>query len=168
MPPRLEAIVAIDAPAGSDDTVEVASVGTATDTTVDVASADTATARTVTATPHHESQPERPARSNLVLAVQRALSERGYDPGPIDGIAGPMTRTAVLHYQRRAGVAPDGVIDRPLLQSLGTDAPRPVRVASTDDSSTHSDAVLPGFQKSVRAFSDALTALFGFEPDHGR
>lgn len=35
----------------------------------------------------------------LVRAVQRELADRGYDPGPVDGIAGVMTEAAVLAFQ---------------------------------------------------------------------
>jgi peptidoglycan hydrolase-like protein with peptidoglycan-binding domain len=34
-----------------------------------------------------------------VKLAQEALQKRGYNPGPIDGLFGPQTRNAVLHYQ---------------------------------------------------------------------
>jgi peptidoglycan hydrolase-like protein with peptidoglycan-binding domain len=35
----------------------------------------------------------------VVRTVQRLLSQRGYDPGPADGLAGTATRAAVLAYE---------------------------------------------------------------------
>jgi uncharacterized protein (TIGR02594 family) len=41
--------------------------------------------------------------------IQRALRAAGFDPGPIDGIAGPRTRAAIRAFQRAAGLVPDGI-----------------------------------------------------------
>lgn len=38
------------------------------------------------------------ARTNHVRDVQRALAAAGYDPGPIDGIMGPLTKAALRKY----------------------------------------------------------------------
>lgn len=40
-----------------------------------------------------------PTRQPLVREAQRALRDLGYDPGPIDGVVGPRTRTALAKYQ---------------------------------------------------------------------
>ncbi len=56
--------------------------------------------------------------STLVRKVQRALKERGYDPGPIDGLAGPRSRAAVMAFQEETGFAPTGAIDAALLEEL--------------------------------------------------
>jgi hypothetical protein len=42
--------------------------------------------------------------------IQAALVELGYDPGPIDGIWGRKTRSAVRAFQRDAGLVADGVV----------------------------------------------------------
>ena len=34
----------------------------------------------------------------------------GYDPGPIDGIFGPLTRSAVVKFQIDNGLVPDGIV----------------------------------------------------------
>lgn len=49
-----------------------------------------------------------PVRGELVRAVQAGLLERGSDPGPIDGIFGNFTESAVRDWQRRAGRAETG------------------------------------------------------------
>ena len=58
-----------------------------------------------------------PAR-DLVRAVQEGLAALGYDPGPIDGVAGPKTRAAIGDFQIAAGLAPDGVASPVLLARL--------------------------------------------------
>jgi len=58
------------------------------------------------------------AVSPLVADIQRALRRHGFDPGPIDGIAGPRTVAAVRAFQRRVGERPDGVADTALLRDL--------------------------------------------------
>ncbi|MGI9407651.1 MAG: peptidoglycan-binding domain-containing protein [Hyphomicrobiaceae bacterium] len=40
-----------------------------------------------------------PADRETVRAIQRELSVRGYEPGPVDGILGIMTRAAVMAYE---------------------------------------------------------------------
>lgn len=45
----------------------------------------------------------------LVKWLQTRLAEMGIDPGPIDGYFGPKTRTAVLAFQRKDGLAVDGI-----------------------------------------------------------
>lgn len=58
-----------------------------------------------------------PAR-DLVRAVQEGLAALGYDPGPIDGVAGPKTRAAIGDFQTAAGLAPDGTASPALLARL--------------------------------------------------
>jgi hypothetical protein len=56
---------------------------------------------------------------SLEADVQLALRRRGYYHGPIDGDAGPGTRSAIRDYQYDRGLAPTGRIDRDLIRSLG-------------------------------------------------
>jgi peptidoglycan hydrolase-like protein with peptidoglycan-binding domain len=58
------------------------------------------------------------ATPETVTAIQRALLQAGYDPGPIDGIIGSQTMTAVKDYQR-AKELPVGNLTIETLQSLG-------------------------------------------------
>lgn len=53
-----------------------------------------------------------------VRGVQKELSAHGYDPGPIDGIAGPQTEAAVRAYQADAGLDINGKADKRLLDHL--------------------------------------------------
>ena len=54
-----------------------------------------------------------------VRKVQQLLTQRGVRSGPIDGVAGPMTKAAVRSFQERYGMAPSGDIDNQLLFALG-------------------------------------------------
>ncbi len=45
-----------------------------------------------------------------VMEVQALLEKLGYDPGPVDGRFGLRMKTAVVAFQRDAGLMPDGVI----------------------------------------------------------
>ena len=57
--------------------------------------------------------------SVLVAQVQRKLKKLGYYEGVVDGEMGRGTRGAIRAYQNENGLAETGVIDRPLLRSLG-------------------------------------------------
>jgi hypothetical protein len=53
-----------------------------------------------------------------VRAAQDYLARLGYYGGPIDGINGPKTRTAVANYQTDSGLPPDGKVSRDLIARL--------------------------------------------------
>jgi len=54
-----------------------------------------------------------------ILRVQQALQRKGFDPGPADGVLGPMTREAVREYQDRYGMPATGELDNQTLYALG-------------------------------------------------
>jgi hypothetical protein len=56
---------------------------------------------------------------SMVAAVQRRLGQLGYYHGVVDGVIGPQTRGAIAAFESRNGLAVDGTISRPLLDSLG-------------------------------------------------
>src|SRR3954447_15687259 len=57
--------------------------------------------------------------TNTIRDVQQALKDKGFDPGPVDGINGPMTRAAVKKYQDQQSLNEDGRIGPKTLDSLG-------------------------------------------------
>ena len=59
----------------------------------------------------------------IVEAVQRTLSERGYDPGKVDGAMGWRTRGALRKFQRTVGLLDTGLIDDETLAVLGLESP---------------------------------------------
>jgi len=61
---------------------------------------------------------EAPA-STLAIDVQRRLAHRGYYHGPIDGIVGPGTRSAIAAFQADHGLDPNGYMSDETLGRLG-------------------------------------------------
>ncbi|MEZ5175633.1 MAG: peptidoglycan-binding protein [Acidimicrobiia bacterium] len=59
------------------------------------------------------------ARGSAVRAVQRELADRGFDPGPADGIFGPRTLSAVVAFQRSKSLWVDGLVGPRTLSALG-------------------------------------------------
>ena len=110
------------------------------DTTVAAAPAVEAAAPVSTPPPAVEAReaaaPEEPAPRPLVFAevreLQRRLRAAGFDPGPLDGSAGPTTANAARQYQRARGLAVTGEVDHDLLARLreertATPSPPPPR-----------------------------------------
>ncbi|QEE37276.1 lytic murein transglycosylase [Octadecabacter sp. SW4] len=52
------------------------------------------------------------------LAIQRALAQRGYDIGTIDGVVGAKTQAAISDFQRRQGMVVTGQATRDVLAAL--------------------------------------------------
>lgn len=42
--------------------------------------------------------------------IQRALSEKGFNPGPVDGFLGSQTKEAIKAFQSASGLAVDGIV----------------------------------------------------------
>jgi Putative peptidoglycan binding domain len=55
----------------------------------------------------------------VIANVQAALQQQGYYHDEVDGLLGPLTRTALADYQRDHGLYETAAIDRPTLASLG-------------------------------------------------
>jgi peptidoglycan hydrolase-like protein with peptidoglycan-binding domain len=54
-----------------------------------------------------------------IRQVQLGLRDKGFDPGPIDGVAGVRTKEAVRNFQDRYGMKASGEIDNQTLYALG-------------------------------------------------
>jgi peptidoglycan lytic transglycosylase B len=59
------------------------------------------------------------ANSEQVKTLQKALQDKGMDPGPIDGIMGPKTQTALRTYQKDQKLPETGRMDSQTLEKLG-------------------------------------------------
>ena len=59
------------------------------------------------------------AASARVAALQIGLRAHGLNPGPVDGVRGPLTTTAVASFQRRNGIRATGRVGRATRQALG-------------------------------------------------
>jgi hypothetical protein len=51
--------------------------------------------------------------------IQAQLKEKGFDPGPIDGIPGPRTQAAIVHFQRAHDLDANGIPDDATQAALG-------------------------------------------------
>jgi peptidoglycan hydrolase-like protein with peptidoglycan-binding domain len=54
-----------------------------------------------------------------VKRLQKALQDKGMDPGPIDGILGPKTQAALRSFQRDQKLPETGRMDNDTLAKLG-------------------------------------------------
>jgi peptidoglycan hydrolase-like protein with peptidoglycan-binding domain len=63
-------------------------------------------------------------RKAYIRGIQEELAAHRYDPGPADGLLGPMTRRAIRKYERDAGLPVDGVASKELLDHLKFAEPR--------------------------------------------
>jgi peptidoglycan hydrolase-like protein with peptidoglycan-binding domain len=59
------------------------------------------------------------AGSEQVKAVQKALQDKGMDPGPIDGIMGPKTMAALKAFQKDQKLTESGRLDDQTREKLG-------------------------------------------------
>jgi hypothetical protein len=57
--------------------------------------------------------------SDDIQQAQQALKDKGFDPGPVDGVDGLKTKTAVKEFQKSQNLAPDGRLGPQTLDSLG-------------------------------------------------
>lgn len=72
--------------------------------------------------------------------IQCLLTYLGYDPGPIDGLRGPKTTSALLAFQRGEKLSPDGIVgpktQKALLSAVSADRIyTPPKNVSTDGQS---------------------------------
>jgi soluble lytic murein transglycosylase-like protein len=58
------------------------------------------------------------AASARVAALQVGLRAHGFDPGPVDGVRGPMTTKALIAFQRARGVRATGLVGRGTRRAL--------------------------------------------------
>lgn len=58
------------------------------------------------------------SRRELIAKAQLLLAEKGFDPGPADGMMGERTRQAVMEFQERAGLPANGEITEELVRKL--------------------------------------------------
>jgi hypothetical protein len=59
------------------------------------------------------------AASARVAALQVGLHAHGFDPGPVDGVRGPLTSGALIGFQRARGIKPTGRVGRATHRALG-------------------------------------------------
>ena len=80
------------------------------------------------------------ADRDLVRLVQIALSQRGHDPGIVDGLMGRKTERSIGEFRKANALAPDGGVDPSLLAALLGDA-----AAASGDSNSANDGACDEF-----------------------
>ena len=81
------------------------------------------------------------ARGNEVKEVQRRLKQWGYYQGEVDGIFGSGTKSAVIAFQKKNGLTPDGVVGKATYKALGMTSSYNA-LAGTSSNYTSSDLYL--------------------------
>ena len=97
------------------------------------------------------------AQSDAVLQAQRALTERGYHPGPTDGLMGPRTRRALRDFQLDMGLDATGLLDQATSEALA-------RLPMTSDQGAALDAET-GREATGHADVPLTTPQSDIEPD---
>jgi len=105
---------------------------------------------------------EPPLQRDEVRDIQARLRAFGFNPGPLDGIAGPATQAAMMHYQQNRELPQTGTIDRQLLEQLRQD-PAPEVVAPQVVQRTARPARASGAARSSDPFDPLRTAAQDFE-----
>jgi hypothetical protein len=78
-------------------------------------------------TPSEQKAEQGPLNQDEVREVQTWLKAYGLDPGPIDGLPGPLTTAAIKKYELARQKVQTGALDPSLLEILRRDVGRPIR-----------------------------------------
>ena len=97
-----------------------------------------------------------------IREIQTKLRAFGFNPGPLDGVAGPATHAAMMHYQQNRELPQTGTIDRQLLEQLRQD-PAPEVVAPQVVQRPARPARASGATRSSDPFDPLRTAAQDFE-----
>ena len=65
--------------------------------------------------------------AQTVRHAQKALNDRGFRTGGVDGHMGPQTEAALVNFQRAEKLQPTGKLDRKTLAALGMNSQEPGR-----------------------------------------
>jgi len=89
---------------------------------------------------------------DVVRAVQRELTHRGYEAGPADGLVHPVTRAAVMAYEHDHGLALSGEPSEDLLKAI-------LFGLTAGDGSNGPRNPQPGAQEIIRSVQQSLASL---------
>lgn len=108
-------------------------------------------------------------RGPRVERLQRLLAQKGYKPGPIDGIFGPLTRSAVERAQTAMQLEADGIAGRLTLSALkdsvpaeaGEEVPAQITTAVLEEGAPTALAPAAGLARETAAKGVALATESG-------
>lgn len=98
----------------------------------------------------------------MVLDIQRMLTELGYQPGPVDGSMGERTRQAIRRYQSNTGLAVDGHPSESLRQHLRVTTGSAAPASGPTGGATTQPAAAPSERKAAwhgQTVTDALLRI---------
>ncbi|MEQ1651273.1 MAG: peptidoglycan-binding domain-containing protein [Hyphomicrobium sp.] len=98
------------------------------------------------------------SNAEIIRGIQRELNTRGYEAGPPDGVAGLVTRAAIMAYEHDYGLPLTATPSQDLLSSivLGSSAPQAIRSATNAGPTSDAASV-------VRSVEQQLATL-GYTP----
>ena len=85
---------------------------------------------------------KRGSRGDEVVTLQKKLKQWGYYDGSVDGVFGAGTETAVQYFQRKNGLAADGIVGAKTAAALGMTLSGSGQTAQADNSSDRSVRLL--------------------------
>lgn len=119
--------------------------------------------------PPEPSLEEPPLQRVEVREIQTKLRAFGFNPGPLDGVAGRSTQAAIMHYQQSRELPQTGTVDRQLLEQLRQDpapevvapqvAQRPARPARAPAASRSSSDPFDPLRTAAQDFERWLQSL---------
>jgi len=59
-----------------------------------------------------------PSGKELIMKIQAGLTRLGFEPGPVDGVFGKRTASAIKSFQSQAGLAIDGKATPAVLKEI--------------------------------------------------
>ena len=98
---------------------------------------------------HNERTDTATVRSDSVLSVQRHLTDRGYEPGPADGVLGEQTRAAIMAYEHDNKLRITGESSENLLKSMILGTSPGESAAATYQLSAESTELVKSIQKTL-------------------
>ncbi|MCK9267269.1 MAG: LysM peptidoglycan-binding domain-containing protein [Alkaliphilus sp.] len=104
------------------------------------------------------------SRGASVQQLQQLLRNEGYDPGPIDGIFGSRTQSAVMAFQRDTHIAVDGIVGIQTWTALGVNCG--VSPPHTCPAGTSPYTIRPGdtFYLLAIRFNTTVNAIIAANP----
>jgi len=99
--------------------------------------------------------------TGMIRDAQQALKDKGFDPGPVDGVNGPATRAAVKKYQTQQNISADGVLGPKTLDALGVK-----HQESQKEIATSGENVKKSYTKGGKTMADG-TKDAGTDIKHG-
>ena len=98
----------------------------------------------------------------LVTEIQRQLGQIGYNPGPVDGMMGRKTRSAIRSYQRKSGLSIDGEPSAQLLAHLEQTLASSQPASSTAGQAAPAASTTAGNDDDTFSQSEILSVTEGF------